>query len=178
VLSAVESLRPSLHLAHTIAEEIVSALRSGQKILTCGNGGSALQACHFASELIGHFRRDRKPLPAVALNTDFGVLTAIANDYVYDDLFSRQVEALAVPGDILVVFSTSGNSANIVAAIEAAQERGAVTIAFTGRGGGRVAELADKALIVGSDETTHIQEGHLVLVHLVCEHIDASFAAA
>lgn len=175
---AVESLRATLPSAYAIADQITQTLRARRKVLTCGNGGSALQACHFASELIGHFRRDREPLPAIALNTDVGVLTAIANDYAYDDLFSRQVEALAADGDVVVVFSTSGNSTNVVAAVQAARKRGAATIAFTGASGGRVAEITDQALIVESNETAHIQECHLVLVHLICEYIDDCFAAS
>jgi D-sedoheptulose 7-phosphate isomerase len=175
-LEAFSSLSSLSTVAFDVADELVGLLRRGGKILTCGNGGSALEAQHFASELTGHFKRDRPPLPAIALSVDTAVVTAIGNDYNFQTVFSRQVEALAHPGDCLLAFTTSGTSANVLAAIEAARAKGASSIVFTGGDGGRAATMADRSLIVRATQTARIQEGHLFLVHVICEHIDAAFA--
>jgi D-sedoheptulose 7-phosphate isomerase len=174
----VGSLRPQLEQARQIADLIITALRAGGKVLACGNGGSALEAQHFAAELLGHFRAYRPALAALALTTEPGVLTAISNDFSYADVFARQVQGLARVGDVLVVFSTSGRSANVLAATRAARDLGVLTVALTGGDGGQIAALADHAIVVASAETARIQEGHLILLHIICDRIDAAFRAS
>ncbi|MBU4612797.1 phosphoheptose isomerase [Achromobacter sp. GG226] len=158
------------------SEALFLALSSNCKILACGNGGSAADAQHFVAELVGRFERERLPLAAVALNTDTAILTAVANDYGYDDVFARQVNALGQPGDVLVAISTSGNSPSILRAVEAAQEREMIVIALTGKGGGRLGSMLgghDVHLCVPHERTMRIQEVHSLLVHLLCDGIDA-----
>lgn len=157
------------------AQTCVRALSGGHKLLTCGNGGSAADAQHFAAELTGRYRRERRPLPAVALTTDSSALTCIGNDYAFEEVFARQVTALAQPGDVLVGITTSGNSANVVRALAAARERGAFTLALTGEAGGDVAPYADILLRAPSAHTAHIQEMHILLIHVLCESIDDAF---
>lgn len=152
----------------------IAALRAGRKLLFCGNGGSAADAQHWAGELVSRFHYDRPGLPAIALTTDSSILTAIGNDYGYDRVFARQVEALGVAGDVLVAISTSGHSPNVVAAIEAARARGLATIGFTGQGGGRMAALCDVCIRIPSASTPRIQEGHEVLGHALCALIEAT----
>lgn len=152
----------------------IAALRAGRKLLFCGNGGSAADAQHWAGELVSRFHYDRPGLPAIALTTDSSILTAIGNDYGYDRVFARQVEALGVAGDVLVAISTSGNSPNVVAAIEAARAQGLATIGFTGQGGGRMAALCDVCIRIPSTSTPRIQEGHEVLGHALCALIEAT----
>ena len=164
-----EDLLERLDDAVTLA---VRALRNGRKILFCGNGGSAADAQHWAGELVSRFNFDRPGLPAVALTTDSSILTAIGNDYGYKCVFSRQVEALGCEGDLLVAISTSGNSSNVLHAIEAAHRRGLHTIGFTGREGGKMASQCDLCFCVPSSETPKIQEGHEVLGHLWCGLIE------
>lgn len=151
----------------------VQALKAGRKILFAGNGGSAADAQHWAGELVSRFYYDRPGLPAIALTTDTSILTAIGNDYGYDYVFARQVEALGQEGDVLVVISTSGNSRNIVRAIEAAREKRLVVIGFTGQGGGQMAGQCDLCFRIPSGETPRIQEGHEALGHLLCALIEA-----
>lgn len=151
----------------------VAALRNGHKLLFAGNGGSAADAQHWAGELVSRFYYDRPGLPAIALTTDTSILTAIGNDYGYDYVFARQVEALGQAGDVLVAISTSGNSKNIVRAIEVAREKRMVVIGFTGQGGGQMAGLCDLCFRVPSSETPRIQEGHEALGHLLCALIEA-----
>jgi D-sedoheptulose 7-phosphate isomerase len=152
----------------------IAALRAGRKLLFCGNGGSAADAQHWAGELVSRFHYDRPGLPAIALTTDSSILTAIGNDYGYERVFARQVEALGVAGDVLVAISTSGNSPNVVAAIEAARGQGLATIGFTGQGGGRMAALCDVCIRIPSTSTPRIQEGHEVLGHALCALIEAT----
>ncbi|MFM2147699.1 MAG: hypothetical protein RLZZ187_5 [Pseudomonadota bacterium] len=152
----------------------IAALRAGRKLLFCGNGGSAADAQHWAGELVSRFHYDRPGLPAIALTTDSSILTAIGNDYGYDRVFARQVEALGVAGDVLVAISTSGNSPNVVAAIEAARAQGLATIGFTGQGGGLMAALCDVCIRIPSTSTPRIQEGHEVLGHALCALIEAT----
>ena len=152
----------------------IAALRAGRKLLFCGNGGSAADAQHWAGELVSRFHYDRPGLPAIALTTDSSILTAIGNDYGYERVFARQVEALGVAGDVLVAISTSGNSPNVVAAIEAARAQGLATIGFTGQGGGRMAALCDVCIRIPSTSTPRIQEGHEVLGHALCALIEAT----
>jgi len=150
----------------------VEALRGGHKLLLCGNGGSTAEAQHLAGELMGNYSEHRAPLAAIALTADSSVITCIANDYGFDDIFARQVHALGQPGDALFVFSTSGNSPNIVAALEAAREVGVRSIAFLGREGGRAAALTDCSLIVRHTDTARIQEAHQFLMHALMDEIE------
>ncbi|HWK62644.1 MAG TPA: phosphoheptose isomerase [Eoetvoesiella sp.] len=155
---------------------LFGALANNNKILSCGNGGSAADAQHFIAELVGRFERDRLPLAGIALNTDTSILTAVGNDYGFDNVFERQVTALGQPGDVLVAISTSGNSSNVLRAIEAAHDREMLVIALTGKGGGKINELlfeTDIHLCVPHDRTMRIQEVHILLLHALCDGIDA-----
>jgi D-sedoheptulose 7-phosphate isomerase len=174
--TVIDGIRGSLDQVERIADALVGALAAGGCIFTCGNGGSALAAQHFTAELVAHFRRERPPVRGVALTADAGLLTAIANDHDFDQIFSRQVRGLLTSRDVLLAFSTSGRSPNVLAAVRAACDIGAMTVAFTGGEGGQLAPMVDHALIVRESETARIQEGHLILIHLICEHIDAAFS--
>jgi D-sedoheptulose 7-phosphate isomerase len=155
-----------------IAEAIVAALRDGKKVLWCGNGGSAAEAQHMAAELSGRFLRERPGLHSEALSVNSSTLTCIGNDYGYDHVFSRQVEAFADPGDVVIGITTSGGSRNVVLALESAKRCGAITVAFTGNGGGRVAEIADLSLIGPDGYAAIIQEVHQVMAHIVCDLVE------
>ena len=155
-----------------IAEILVAALRGGHRVLLCGNGGSAADSQHIAAELVGRFGRERAALPAIALTTDTSILTALANDYSYADVFARQVEALGTPGDVLVGISTSGNSPNVLAAMRTARNRGMRTIGWTGESGGQLREAADVCFRVPSRSTSRIQESHITAGHALCEMIE------
>lgn len=155
------------------AQLICQALKQGNKILVMGNGGSAADAQHFAAELVGRFLKNRKPLAAIALTTDTSILTAVANDFGYDQVFSRQVEALAKPGDVVIGISTSGNSINVQGALDLASKLECHTVAFLGRDGGNIAAQVDLPLIVAVNETPHIQEVHLTLIHILCDLIES-----
>lgn len=165
-------------MPQSIAEAIglmYEALSAGKKILACGNGGSAADAQHFAAELVGRFERERKELPAIALTTDTSIITAIGNDYSFDVIFGKQVRALGQPGDILLGISTSGNSRNVIEAINAAHEKGMSIIALTGKDGGKIGQLLkaeDVNLCVPADRTARIQETHLLLLHCLCDGVD------
>jgi D-sedoheptulose 7-phosphate isomerase len=159
-----------------IALEMVRAIAAGKKVLWCGNGGSAADAQHLAAELVGRFRRERRGLPSIALTTDTSILTAIANDYGYEEVFRRQVAALCSAGDVLIGISTSGNSQNVCLAIEAAGHLGAFTAAFTGAGGGAMAALAQASLRVPSNDTARIQEAQIFCGHMLCELVEVSIA--
>jgi D-sedoheptulose 7-phosphate isomerase len=160
--------------AAEVARRIAVALGAGHKLLICGNGGSAADAQHFAGEMVGRFKLPNRPaLPVLALTTDTSVLTCIANDFSYEEVFSRQVEAFAGPGDVVLGLSTSGRSPNVRRALEAATARGAVTVALVGGDGGPIGELVNLALVVPSTDTTRIQECHLTLIHAICELIEA-----
>ena len=166
------ALTPRIAVA---AQAMVDCLKAGGKILSCGNGGSAGDAQHFAAELVGRFERERAELAAIALTTDSSILTAIANDYSFDEIFSKQVRALGKPGDVLYAISTSGNSKNVIAAIRAAQEKGLRIVAMTGRNGGHIAGILksdDVLLNVESPVTARIQEVHLLILHCLCDAID------
>ena len=169
VVRQVEAQQPVLE---AIARAMTATLRAGGKILWCGNGGSAGDSQHLAAELVGRYRRERRGMASVALTTDSSALTSIANDYGYEAVFSRQVEALGVEGDLLVGISTSGNSQNVVAALAAARRQGMATVAFTGAGGGRIAKLADHLFAVASKETARIQEAHILAGHMLCDWIE------
>jgi D-sedoheptulose 7-phosphate isomerase len=158
-------------------ELMFGALSNGNKILACGNGGSAGDCQHFSAQLVGRFERERLPLPVMALTTDTSILTAIGNDYSYQEIFSKQVQAYGQSGDVLLALSTSGNSANVIAAIEAALERDMRVVALTGKGGGAIAKLitdADVHICVPHDRTARIQEVHLLTIHCLCDGIDVA----
>lgn len=169
---AADALAPLIARAGELAS---AALVDNHKILSCGNGGSAADAQHFSSELLNRFERERPALPAIALTTDSSTLTSIANDYDYRDIFAKQVRALGQTGDVLLAISTSGNSPNVVSAIEAAHERDMSVIALTGRNGGEMARYlrdSDVELRVPGERTARIQEVHLLLIHCLCDLID------
>jgi len=178
--SADLKLKSAAALSSPISQAIelmFSALSNGNKILACGNGGSAADCQHFAAELVGRFERERFPLPAIALTTDTSILTAVANDYSFREIFSKQVQAFGQAGDILLAMSTSGNSANVLAAVEAALEREMRVVAFTGKDGGALAKLltdADVHINVPHSRTARIQEVHLVAIHCICDGIDVA----
>jgi D-sedoheptulose 7-phosphate isomerase len=152
---------------------LCDAFASGKKVLTFGNGGSAADAQHLAEEMIGRYERNRRPLPAVSLTSDGTALTCIANDFGFDEIFARQVEALANPGDIVIGLSTSGNSSNVLKALQAAKKKSAITVALLGRGGGKIAGQADHSLIVPQAKTANeVQEMHVMIVHLLGEIVD------
>lgn len=153
-------------------EMVVAAIKAGNKVLLCGNGGSAADAQHIAAEFTGRYVKERKGLPAIALTTDTSALTAIGNDYGFDKVFSRQVEALAQMGDVLIGISTSGNSPNVIQAFASAKEAGCKIISFSGRDGGKMKEHADCNIIIPSNITARIQEMHILVGHIICGAVD------
>jgi len=158
-----------------IAEMVTLLLETftrGGKLLVMGNGGSAADAQHFVAEIVGRFKMERRALPAVALSTDTSIMTAIGNDYGFDKVFRRQVEALAAEGDVVVGISTSGNSPNVQQALELAREMGCRTVGLLGKDGGSIRECCDLALVVPSDDTPRIQEGHITIIHIVCDLLE------
>lgn len=178
--SAELKVKAASLLAQPIAQAVelmFTALSNGNKILACGNGGSAADCQHFAAELVGRFERERLPLPALALTTDTSILTAVGNDYSFQDVFSKQVQAFGQPGDILLALSTSGNSPNVLAAVDAALERDMHVVALTGKGGGAIGKRltdADVHICVPHDRTARIQEVHLLTIHCLCDGIDVA----
>lgn len=170
VAARAESLLPELAV---VADLLISTYERDGRLFTFGNGGSAADAQHLAAELIGRYQRTRRPLPALALTVDPSVLTCIANDFSYDDVFARQVTGFVRKGDMVIAFSTSGRSANVVNGLRTAREQGATTVFFGGSGGGPAAEHADHVLVVDSKQTARIQETHLLLLHLLSEQVDA-----
>ena len=171
-LAAIGSLRDQIGQITEITAEVYDCLHSGGTLYTAGNGGSAAQALHLAQELIGRYRSDRPAQRAICLNADPTVLTCIGNDYGYESVFSRQVEALVKPVDILLVLTTSGDSRNIVNALQTVQQRVAATIGLLGGDGGACRALCDHAVVVPGNDTAHIQEAHQVMIHLICEVIE------
>ena len=169
--------------AQTLSKPIAAAVGAllmcvtgGGKVMACGNGGSAADAQHFAAEFVGRFERERPELGAIALSTDSSILTAIANDYHFDQIFSKQVRALGQPGDVLLAISTSGNSLNVLAAIESAHERDLIVVALTGKGGGKIGQVlreTDVHICVPHDRTARIQEVHLLVLHCLCDGVDS-----
>ena len=178
--SAELKLKSATVLAQPISQAIelmFNALSNGNKILACGNGGSAGDSQHFAAELVGRFERERFPLPAIALTTDTSIITAVGNDYSFNEIFSKQVPAFGQAGDILLAISTSGNSANVLAAVEAALEREMRVVALTGKDGGKMAQMltdADVHINVPHARTARIQEVHLVAIHSICDGLDVA----
>lgn len=178
--SAELKMQSAAALSQPISQAIelmFSALSNGNKILACGNGGSAADCQHFAAELVGRFERERFPLPALSLATDTSIMTAVGNDYSYRDIFAKQVQAFGKDGDVLLAISTSGNSPNVLAAVEAALEREMRIVALTGKDGGALAKLltdADVHINVPHTRTARIQEVHLVTIHCICDGIDVA----
>ena len=170
VLESLKNLEPEVG---KVADLIGECFRTGNKLLMCGNGGSAADASHFATELVVRFTKDRRALPAICLASDSGILTACGNDYGFDKIFARQVAAFGQAGDVLICFTTSGNSKNVLRALEEAKARKLKTIAFLGRDGGSAIGMADIDLLVKDDSTARIQEGHGLLIHVLCEMIEA-----
>lgn len=171
-LEVVRQVMDQRDVLESIALAMTTTLRAGGKIMWCGNGGSAADSQHLAAELIGRFRRERRGLPSVALTTDTSILTSVANDYGYEAVFSRQVEALGNAGDLLVGISTSGDSGNVIAALKAARSQGLITVGFTGADGGKMKALVDHLLSVSSRNTARIQETHILAGHLLCDWIE------
>jgi D-sedoheptulose 7-phosphate isomerase len=171
----LEACLPALAVA---ADALIAAYRNDRKSLFFGNGGSAADAQHLAAEFLGRYLRERRPLPALALHTNTSALTAIANDYGYEHVFSRQIEALAVAGDVAVGISTSGNSLNVIEGITVARKMGVYTIGLTGASGGRMRDLVDVLIAAPSNETPRIQECHLLVGHALCDAVEQSLAQA
>lgn len=165
-----------LEVEENLANEIVNCISNGGKLVLCGNGGSASDALHFAGEIVGRFVKERKAWPAVVLNADVATLTAIANDYGYDDSFARQAQAHLTNRDIFVGISTSGNSENVLRAVNVAKEIGAKTAALLGKDGGKIGKLVDFPLIVPCNTTARVQESHILLIHILCELAEAKLA--
>jgi D-sedoheptulose 7-phosphate isomerase len=170
-----EIKRRGIETIAAAALAIIKALKAKRTVYLCGNGGSAADAQHIAGELVGRYQRERKALAAVALSTDTSILTSIANDYAYEDVFARQVEALVREGDILWAFSTSGSSANVIKAARLAKEKGACVLAFTGRANSKLERIADICFCADSESTARSQEMHQVAYHIICELVEQSF---
>ena len=170
--TAVRGLEGEAASISAIVECLVTALKSGGKILLCGNGGSAADAQHVAAEFVGRFAKERAAWPAIALTANSSTVTAIGNDYGFEYIFSRQVEALAKKGDVVVGISTSGNSGNVLKALAEGKKRGCTTIGMTGKNGGKLRALADISVSVPSDETPRIQEAHIFAWHIICELVE------
>jgi len=172
-LQSLKKLQPEVARA---ADFIADCLTKGNKLLVCGNGGSASDAAHFTTELVVRFAKDRPAYPAICLTGDGGLLTAAGNDYGFDEIFARQVAAFGVPGDLLICLTTSGKSKNVLRALEEARPRKLKTIAFLGRDGGSTVGIADVDLLVASDSTARIQEAHQLLLHVICEAMESRLA--
>ena len=161
-----------------VADEIIASIKNGGKLVLCGNGGSASDALHFAGEMVGRFQKERNPWPAVVLNSDVATMTAIANDYSYDNVFARQAEAHVNKGDIFIGISTSGNSENILRAVRAAKSKGAKTVALLGKDGGKISHEVDYPLTVHCNVTARVQESHICIIHILCELVENMIANA
>ncbi len=173
-IASIRRLAPQIHEA---AERMLRVLGHGGQIYICGNGGSAADAQHFAAELAGRFERERRGLPAIALTTDTSALTSIGNDYGFEHIFRRQLEALATPGELLVAISTSGNSANIIETVRFAREHNIQTVGLLGRDGGKLATMVDVPLTIPLDNTARVQEAHIVILHMLCEAVESGHEA-
>jgi len=169
----LESLKDLGREVSRAIDLIEQCLRAGNKLLVCGNGGSATDASHFATELVVRFAKDRRALPAISLSSDNGILTATGNDYGFNEIFARQVAALGAPGDVLICLTTSGKSKNLIRALEEAKARKLKTIAFLGRDGGPTLGIADVDLLIKSESTARVQEAHHLLLHVLCEIIES-----
>ena len=169
--SALRQLAPEIEVA---AAKLLEAVRRGNKVMFCGNGGSAADSQHLAAELMGRYLKDRRPLPAIALTVDTSALTAIANDYAYTEVFERQLRGIGQAGDVLVGLSTSGNSENVLRAVAAAGDMGIATIGLAGRGGGKLRTACDVCICVPADEANHIQEMHIAIGHYLCGFVESA----
>ena len=169
-VQALNSINESIFLE--VAEIFTKTLSEGRAIFWCGNGGSAAESSHMATELLGRFKNNRKPYPSISMNADTTLITCIANDFGYDEIYARQLEGLSKPGDLLIVLSTSGQSRNIVRVLEQAKVSGVTSIGLLGKGGGPSAGLVDHSIIIESDETARIQEAHLLIGHTLCEYAE------
>ena len=158
-----------------ISESVINTLKAGHKLLIAGNGGSAADAQHFAAELVGRFETERRGLPAIALTTDTSILTSVANDYSFGNIFSRQLEAISQEGDAFIGISTSGNSENIIKSVSLARDKGIFTIGLLRKDGGKLCEACDLSLIVPADKTARIQELHEMCIHIICSFVDQAF---
>lgn len=166
-----------LEQIHELAKEMISCIENGGKLVICGNGGSASDALHFAGEIVGRFQMERNPWPAITLNADVATMTAIANDYGYEELFARQAQAHLTAKDIFVGISTSGNSENVFRAVNVAKSVGATTAAFLGKDGGKIAPMVDYPLVVPCSVTARVQESHIMLIHILCELVEQVLGA-
>lgn len=155
-----------------VVDNMVEAINRGNKLLICGNGGSASDALHFAGEIVGRFQKERDAWPAIALNSDVSTMTAIANDYSYNDIFARQTKAHAKPNDIFIGISTSGNSENVFRAAKIAKEKGAITVALLGKDGGKLKNAVDYSIVVECNTTARVQESHICIIHIICELVE------
>ena len=174
-VAIIRSLEDQYDKINEFSSQIENCLKKNGTIFTCGNGGSASDSQHFTAELVGRFYKNRIPLPSVSLNSDSSVLTAIANDFGFEKIFKRQAEALASPNDLIVIFSTSGNSRNIVELAKYCKLKKIRTLCFLGNRGGEVKRHADEHIIIKSDNTARIQEAHIFLIHLLCENLEKLF---
>ncbi len=172
IIEAKKELLNEVQAINEIAQKIVESLRNGNKILICGNGGSAADAQHIAGELVGKFKRERKAIPAIALTTDSSIITSISNDLEFDTVFARQVEAHANAGDILLGISTSGNSKNVLNAFKKGKEHGTINISLTGKNGGNLKKISDLNISVASDDTPIIQDCHMSIYHIICDIVE------
>ncbi len=172
------TLQNNLSVIARVAEIVADSLRLGRKLLLCGNGGSAADSQHIAAEFVGRFQKERKAWPAIALTTDTSALTALGNDYAFDIVFSRQVEALGNAGDVLFAISTSGNSKNVIAAVHKARAMGIHTVGFTGGSGGELAQACDSIIIAASSKTARIQETHITIFHSICEIVENALTSS
>lgn len=169
IIKIEEELTP--HIAEMV-NILFETFERGGKLLVMGNGGSAADSQHFVAEIVGRFKMERRALPAVALSTDTSILTAIGNDYGFDKVFSRQIEALAMSGDLVVGISTSGNSANVLEGLKLARQKGCSTVGLLGKDGGSIKKVCDLALILSTDDTPRVQEGHITIIHIVCDLLE------
>jgi len=167
-----EFVRENMKNLVFVAEKVAQTFTSDRKLMICGNGGSAADAQHMAAEFVNRFMLERPPLPAIALTTDTSVITSIGNDYSFDDIFSKQIKAIGMEGDLLLAISTSGNSPNALSAIKTARSQGLYTVGLTGGDGGRVRSLADLTLVVKSNTTARVQETHVFAIHMICHLVD------
>jgi D-sedoheptulose 7-phosphate isomerase len=177
-IEAINALKNLNNEILLFSETCITTLKNKNKILIIGNGGSAADSQHFAAELVGRYKKERRGLPAIALTTDTSIITAIGNDYSYNDIFSRQIEALANKGDLVIAISTSGNSANIIKAVETAKENGCFTVGLLGKDGGRLKDNVDLPVIIPVENTARVQECHILIVHMICEIIEEEICNA
>lgn len=171
----LSSLEKYISLIEKIASLCISSLKKGGKIVFCGNGGSAADSQHLAAELVGRFLKEKRPLPSLALSTNTSILTALGNDYGFEYTFSKQIEALINPKDVVIAISTSGNSKNVIEAVKKAKEKGAKTIGLLGKGGGRLKKIVDLPLVIESNNTARIQEMHILVGHILCKLIEEEY---